>query len=928
MALRPRTRTSVEDRARRVIARAETKARKLPIRIAPPLRPVVLGVAAALLIGFVLDIGPWSRITGHLLGRADAQEAPQSTVSNDLSVPSEADRAALRYFAREGAVDRLEAELRRLRALYPGWQPPRDLLDPQGEDTELQRIYDLVGEQRYDEAREAIAERRQRDPSWTPPVRLTDLLELADARARLRAANEAGNNSEVLRIAEDNERILTCDDPASIWAVAEAFAETGRPKRAYDAYAYIINTCKDQQQARASSLQKAADTLDASYVTDLFNLGATDETGQNEFLNARLDIIRGVVARGGQDAQQTAPDEWLELLADHARTGENLQDAMLVGFYLYRHGAPQEAAQWFRFALDNGLGSDAAEGYIVALRAIGDREDEFLAREVAYQWREQTPELMESYLDAMATVLTADATSEPSIFDVEQASVDRFVPVVIQQRDPNGAQALGWYAFNTCQFIIAEEWFITSANWVPTESAIYGLALARLRLGDQDGFDEVVDEWGPLYRSVAQLRSAGSTAPAPPTKAEDDPTSQIGLSSVICDPKERERLRQFFVEQQQSELDPVSYTEAGSLTSTPMTVRALTSRPADSVRPATPRRSVVIQPKPAERPKSLLHRIQATMLPPPPGIDTSVPDTSNLLPPPSPTPSLQQPGPATTTTTTTTTVRPTVTTRSGQPVRPIERRTTVVTGANRATNTGGSTVTRRVRQGTVTRRRTVDDDVHDIVNRPRTVRRRVRSAASAQAALGSGNYSACVSATDNSIRAGTLSAAEASARGFCLLQLKRPVEAAQAFQLARLRSRYGSASMSDAAYGETLASIASNLTSEAAIAATQAPMSRPRRTEVQIGILTQRAIAANRDGRYVEALYYLDQRSRIAPLQKDLMILQGFAYYNAGDYRSAERIFKAVNKAGPTSQSLRAMNVIAERNYPAPLRTTPGNGFR
>jgi Tfp pilus assembly protein PilF len=130
----------------------------------------------------------------------------------------------------------------------------------------------------------------------------------------------------------------------------------------------------------------------------------------------------------------------------------------------------------------------------------------------------------------------------------------------------------------------------------------------------------------------------------------------------------------------------------------------------------------------------------------------------------------------------------------------------------------------------------------------------------------------------------------------------------------------------DAVYGSTLAAIAANLTDEAAIEATRAPMPRPRRTELQIGILTQRAIAANRDGRYVEALFFLDQRARIAPLQKDLMLLRAFAYQNAGDYRSADRIFRAVDAAGPTPESQRAAAVAQERAFLPPLRSTAGTG--
>jgi tetratricopeptide (TPR) repeat protein len=231
-------------------------------------------------------------------------------------------------------------------------------------------------------------------------------------------------------------------------------------------------------------------------------------------------------------------------------------------------------------------------------------------------------------------------------------------------------------------------------------------------------------------------------------------------------------------------------------------------------------------------------------------------------------------------------------------------------------------VRRRVRQG----ESEADARLRGIESRPADEDERGGGASRAQQALSNDEFGRCVRLTDRQIRAGRLSAADASARGFCLLQLQRPVEAAQAFQLARFRADVGTRQEMDAVYGSTLAAIAANLTDEAAIEATRAPMPRPRRTELQIGILTQRAIAANRDGRYVEALFFLDQRARIAPLQKDLMLLRAFAYQNAGDYRSADRIFRAVDAAGPTPESQRAAAVAQERAFLPPLRSTAGTG--
>ena len=887
-------------------------------------RAALLAVGTALIVGVALDLGPLRLAAGQLLSTADAQEVEDEATGAPIerAEPSEADRAALRYFAREGNVDRLDAELRRLRALYPGWQPPRDLLDPQRDDEELAAMWQLVGEQDYAGARAAIAERLQRDPTWEVPPRLGAILDLAEARAALVEASEAGDNDEVLAVAEANEELLTCENVDALWRVADAFVATGRPKRAFDAYAYVIQRCEDETE-RAASLQKAAQTLDASFVSDLFALEAGNEAEGDAFSEARLDIVRGAVAAAGESADVEVPAEWLERLAEHARTGTDLDDAMLIGYYLYRQGRPAEAAQWFRYALDNGQGSDAAEGYIVALRATDDREDAFLAREVAYRWREETPELMEAYLDSVATLLTADEFGGTSITDVEQRSVDRFAPIVIGQRDANGAQALGWYAFNTCQFVIAEEWFISSANWVPTEASIFGLALTRLRLGDEPGFGEVVDEWGPIYASVRALGSGEDLDPVDPvTGDEDDPTEEVGVDAVVCDPAERERLRELILreeDERRPDRRDVRFIEAGSLTaaalgSDPTSVGSRAARrsigPADA--PGGP--FAILQAQAQAEPQAPAEAADGAEVPPLPLVPVPARPA-----PADPAPAVASPRPA-----------PDRPQRAGSTAqRPVLR--------GRRADDGGAprdaaqrpsrdqqesaTVRRRVREEATD---PLDAEVQAIIERPRPARgsggQATGGGTAAQRALASRDFARCLAVTDRAVRAGTLTPADAAARGFCLLELERPFEAAEAFALARVGR--GSSAAADVSYGASLAALASNLTAEAAVIASETPLSRPRRTELQVEILTQRALAANRDGRPAETLYYLDQRERIAPLQKDLMLLRGYAYRSLGDTRSAERIFRALNVAGGSAETRRAINVLNTDRARGPLSGT------
>jgi hypothetical protein len=83
--------------------------------------------------------------------------------------------------------------------------------------------------------------------------------------------------------------------------------------------------------------------------------------------------------------------------------------------------------------------------------------------------------------------------------------------------------------------------------------------------------------------------------------------------------------------------------------------------------------------------------------------------------------------------------------------------------------------------------------------------------------------------------------------GWCLMEINRPLEAVSAFDQAG--DRGSGRTREEAAYGKSLAYLRKNLTSEAAIAAAQAPQTRERKVELGASILSQRALAAYRDGR-------------------------------------------------------------------------------
>jgi tetratricopeptide (TPR) repeat protein len=142
------------------------------------------------------------------------------------------------------------------------------------------------------------------------------------------------------------------------------------------------------------------------------------------------------------------------------------------------------------------------------------------------------------------------------------------------------------------------------------------------------------------------------------------------------------------------------------------------------------------------------------------------------------------------------------------------------------------------------------------------------------------------------------------------MEINRPLEAVSAFDQAV--DRGSGRTREEAAYGKSLAYLRKNLTSEAAIAAAEAPQTRERRVELGASILSQRALAAYRDGRYVETLLALSERARLVPEQNDLLLIRGWSYLRLGRYKDAEQIFRAVQRTGYSEEASVGLNAIRE----------------
>ncbi len=433
---------------------------------------------------------------------APAAAAPAARATTVTGV----DETALRYFARQGDTQRVQTEIQRLRSLYPGWEPPANLLaDDYVPDADIIRIWELFGEGDFAGARAAIAAKQQADSTFVPSDDLLASLALGEAGLRLRNASDARQYETVISIAANEPGLLTCEAIDNLWRLAEAFARTGNTPRATDAYTYALTNCTNPSE-RFATVQKAIDELPRGDIDPLLALERTVD-GQPEFAALRLDLARSSVAASLEDGGAAATPADVELLRNAAQAAGDAEDMRLVGWHELAEGRANEARRWFERAATADPSAESAQGLGVALLELRDPQ---AAEAALADYRDSTEELTALYLDAAAALLSL----EPRV-DLESATLGRIVAAATAARDANVAQELGWYAYTFQQPQTASEWFTLALRWqVDLEPAAYGLMVASNALGNRATVETIRTQWGARSSRIANFGRAGA-APSP-----------------------------------------------------------------------------------------------------------------------------------------------------------------------------------------------------------------------------------------------------------------------------------------------------------------------------------------------------------------------------------------------------------------------------
>ncbi|OAS23135.1 hypothetical protein [Methylobacterium platani] len=424
-----------------------------------------------------------------------------------LAAAERPDETALRYYAQQARPERVAAEAERLARRFPGWTPPADLWTaaPGAEDED--GFWDLLKAGRLDALRRALADRARAEPGWAPSGALAGAVARRALRDEVRALEKAGRWGDLAGLVDRRRPEFEAGEAEVAWAAAEALARTDRAPEAVALFGRALAAAGAGADDRRAGLLRALPLLP---MAEIDRLAAAIPAG--DLAPIRIDLIRARLSAVLHDeaGQAVAPDE-LAAFQAYAETAPEPDQAGLVAWYALKRSDLPEALAWFKRAIARGGDAMVAHGLAHTLLRLGLRRE---AEDVAYAWREPLVNNSLLFIDILERDLTR---ADPPAIEPER--LRRYAEVTAATASGEGAQALAWYATNTCQFEAGLAWFRRAVAWFPKETTVYGYALALRRAGQHRAFVEVVNRYDGLFPRVVGLLFATRREPPPPCEA-------------------------------------------------------------------------------------------------------------------------------------------------------------------------------------------------------------------------------------------------------------------------------------------------------------------------------------------------------------------------------------------------------------------------
>ena len=315
------------------------------------------------------------------------------------------------------------------------------------------------------------------------------------------------------------------EDVELIWFVADAYSHSQRPEDAATALKAAFAVARDGDERRAT-LRKAAEILPVELVEDLADV----QIGADPAVDGA--IVRGALVRNAR-LGLPLPQSLVPALNKYEKevlANPTHEEATLMAWWRFATADYPAAHTWFTLAMDKPT-PKIAEGAIMAAQ----RSSHLVrAGELLQVWLDKSEELGRLYINAYAPRLLEGQQELPEPF------IAQFAGKTSELSSGEGAEAMGWYAYNASQLLTAAAWFDSAIVWEETETAIYGRALTARRLKDRPGFDRIrlgyasYPKIASLEFEIEKVITRGSRKPQRIVRSKPRNTSRTAIESAYA----------------------------------------------------------------------------------------------------------------------------------------------------------------------------------------------------------------------------------------------------------------------------------------------------------------------------------------------------------------------------------------------------------
>jgi len=448
---------------------------------------------------------------------------PQAAVQGAELDPVET--AALYFYAKQGQMERVDAEIARLQVLHPGFVPPQDLYTASDivvpDETGLWEMYaadDFTG------IDAEIIRRQAEDPSWEPTSDFQGKLVRKKLRVRMRELAQAEDWLALLDVSAGLDPATETDLDLT-WMRIDALSAVGdRDGLAHAFRGLLARDGLDRlsDEHLIVTLQKALKDFPASEIRTLAATLWPQQPGNYLPAALRLDVARKQIAEFNANTNAAAvSDDQLRLLALETRNSHRAEDLSLLGWHDLKTEKPAAAEEWFSIAMQEAPDPELAKGMYLSLYRQDDdtRAYAFAAKHL--------PDLSDDPFFLMNVL--SPRFGKPDAGPLSEDVVLAYSTAILETSAADHAEILGWYAYNSRQFEAAEAWFKKSYGWEASADRLKGLALSLLRRDRKKEYAALKSEFGNIYPDIWPEIAA---APAPkPRKAAAVSEPKAGVKS-------------------------------------------------------------------------------------------------------------------------------------------------------------------------------------------------------------------------------------------------------------------------------------------------------------------------------------------------------------------------------------------------------------